>query len=299
MMHQFLPVTATAANQRCLPGGLRYSICTLVSDTQKYAQMLQSFEAGGFTTADCEFLYLDNTETNLFDAYIGINIFLRTSQGAYAIICHQDVELIEDGMHKLDKVIRELDAIDPAWGMFGNAGALEGGGRALRISDPHGENQNVGGIFPIRVATLDENFIVVRQEANLAVSRDLTGFHLYGTELALVANRLGCNVYVVDFHLRHRGRGIIDDSFYTSRQALIDKCKTACRWRWLTTPCTEIPVMSSTVLHCLAASKPGAKTVKFLMKMHRWLVVSLGLESRTNLTRPGGSSSSDPKVTLR
>jgi hypothetical protein len=225
------PNTAISAEARASAGGIRYSVRTLVNDFKEYATMCRSLQVGGFMAPDREYLYLDNTAKNQFDAYAGINLFLRVARGTHIIICHQDVRLIEDGRDKLDSIIAELDTLDPAWGMFGNAGGLEGGGLARRISDRWGDDQNTIRPLPVRVVSLDENFIVVRQDANLAVSRDLHGFHLYGTELSLVAERLGHHVYVVDFHLRHLGSGVMDSSFYDARYALILKCRAACRWR--------------------------------------------------------------------
>ncbi len=60
--------------------------------------------------------------------------------------------------------------------------------------------------LPIRVGSLDENFIVVKRQANLALSHDMSGFHLYGTDLCIIADILGRTSYVVDFHLCHKAR---------------------------------------------------------------------------------------------
>jgi len=45
---------------------------------------------------------------------------------------------------------------------------------AIRISDPYGENQSSSSGA---CHALDENFIVVRRQANLSLSHDLSGFH--------------------------------------------------------------------------------------------------------------------------
>jgi hypothetical protein len=246
---------------------VRYSICTLVSNIKQYSVMQKSYVERGFRGPDCEFLYLDNTETNRFDAYTGLNIFLRAARGTYVVMCHQDVELIEGDVTRLDAVIAELDKLDPAWGLFGNAGGMKNGRLAIRISDRWGENQHIGGPFPIRVTCLDENFIVVRHDANLAVSGDLAGFHLYGTDLTLVAERLGYHAYVVDFHLRHHGSGNIDESFLAIREALINKHNEASRTRWLTTTCTQMLLSGSTTLHWLTSPRRIQQLVKFFMKL--------------------------------
>ena len=57
------------------------------------------------------------------------------------------------------------------------------------------------------MSALDKNFLVVRRDANLAVSADLKGFHLHGTDICIVARLLGYTAYVVDFQLRHVSSG--------------------------------------------------------------------------------------------
>ena len=181
---------------------IRYSICTFVTRRSQYSEMVESYVSHGFSYDDCEFLYIDNSETNRYEAYAGINKFLTTAKGLYIIICHQDVRLLQDDRKKLDSVIEELDRLDPNWGVCGNGGGVHPGRFALRVTDPHGDNQFTERL-PIRVSGLDENFLIVRRDANLAVSRDLRGFHLYGAELCIVAHFQGFTSYVVDFHLHH------------------------------------------------------------------------------------------------
>lgn len=157
----------------------KFSICTLVTDELQYAEMLDSFVNFGFYPADCEYLYIDNTECNVFDAYASYQHFLNEAAGEILIRCHQDVELIADDRDRLEERLEELEAIDPNWAVCGNAGGVALGLFAIRISDPHGDNHSVGS-FPSRVVASDENFLVVKRSANLAISRDLSGFHLYG-----------------------------------------------------------------------------------------------------------------------
>lgn len=76
--------TPIRADQRWRDECIRYSICTIVTRLNEYAEMLASFRAGGFKDPDCELLYLDNTHGNVFDAYSG------------KILCHQDIVLLED-----------------------------------------------------------------------------------------------------------------------------------------------------------------------------------------------------------
>ena len=38
-------------------------------------------EKGGFTTQDCEYLFIDNSEGNQCNAYTGLNLLLGTASG--------------------------------------------------------------------------------------------------------------------------------------------------------------------------------------------------------------------------
>src|SRR6185437_11939746 len=128
-------------------GEIRFSICTLVTNEDQYAVMLKSFRSHGFDQNDCEFLCLDNTAANRFDAYQGLNIFLQAARGQSIIICHQDIALLEDGRPELEAAIRHLERVDPNWAVLGNAGARESGALAIHITDPEGF-RSVGGPFP-------------------------------------------------------------------------------------------------------------------------------------------------------
>lgn len=243
------PAVAAAADGVVRPGRRRFSICTIVTRPEQYTAMVESFTARGFEGADCEFLYVDNSAGNRFDAHGAYNLFLDVAGGDYVILCHQDVELIEDGRARLDAVIAELDGRDPGWGLFGNAGGVGPGRLAMRITDPHRTDAAEGGPFPVRCRTLDENFIVVRRRARLGLPRDRGGFHFYGTELCLVAEILGWSAYVVDFHLRHHGAGVLGADFVEQLNRVLETYQRAFRPRLLSTTCVDLFVSSSRLLN--------------------------------------------------
>lgn len=180
----------------------QFSICTLVTRKAEYEEMLTSFIEAGFTENTCEFLYLDNSVANDYDAYTGVNIFLKQAKGKYIIICHQDVLLNKDNIQDLESCLKELDKIDPNWGLCGNAGGVAPNHIVYHISYPSRDMSK--GAFPIKVKSIDENFIVVKNHAQLSVSGDIKGFHLYATELCLIAEIKGYTAYAVKFALHIR-----------------------------------------------------------------------------------------------
>jgi hypothetical protein len=214
-----------------LTSGIHYSICTLVTRPSEYETMRRSFVAGGFGGEDCEYLFIDNSRSNDVDAFQGYNRFLAEAKGKYIILCHQDIVLIADPRDVLDKRLAELEKADPDWGLCGNAGATTTGAQEIRISDRYGEDTTRGGPFPAAVMSLDENFIVARRDANLALSHDLHGFHWYGSDICIVADVLGYKSYVIDFHLRHGGKGNVDRRFHEGLAAIAAKYQRAFRPR--------------------------------------------------------------------
>lgn len=212
--------------------GIRYSFCTLVSDKAEYGRFVASFKAGGFD-ADCEYLYVDNTAGNTADAYEGARLMFNEAVGDYIVYCHQDVLLLEHGRADLDRVLAELTAAAPDWGIAGNAGTTGEGVTYSCIVDPASDREH--GPFPMRVATLDENFMVTRREARLSTSGDLTGFHLYGTDLCLMADVLGHSCWVIPFKLRHLSTGRLRETYLDHATRLQDKYQRAFRDRYIDT----------------------------------------------------------------
>jgi hypothetical protein len=223
--------------------GLTFSVCTLVTRTDQYGRMLQSFKARGFGADNAEFIIVDNRQGNSFDAYDGLNELMARARGRYIICCHQDVELIGDGAVELQAKLEQLSAYDPKWAVAGNAG-IGPQGAAFRISDPTGENQN-SGTFPSLVYSLDENFLVFRADARTGLSADLGGFHLYGTDACLQAELRGLKSYVIDFHLRHHSPGAVDESYFECLRRFEEKYSAAFKSRRLRTSVKTAYITSS------------------------------------------------------
>lgn len=214
-MHDAEPIPAHVKVLRpAAQDAFPFSICTLVTRPDQYRAMLRSYRDAGFGD-DCEYLCIDNSRGNVLDAFGGCDAFLAEARGEYVILTHQDVELAFDDRAALERRLRELSELDPDWGACGNSGGVSLGRHAIRISDPHGEDTRIGDL-PQRVTALDENFIVVRRGANLCLSRDLAGYHMYGADLCVMADVKGHRCYVIDFHLRHLSGGTADAGFYAS-----------------------------------------------------------------------------------
>jgi hypothetical protein len=223
----------------------KYSIYSLVTRIAEYEGMIDSFLRGGFTPDCCEYLFINNSIENRADAYQGYNFFLQSARGEYVIICHQDVVLLASGIQQLDERTKELDRLDPSWAVLGNAGVTRLNHAALHITHPEPYGENYTGNLPAKVHSLDENFILVKNSANLFVSHDLSGFHLYGTDICLVAHIAGRTCWVVDFNLLRKSAGKIDASFYELCERLENKHLATGRAGLLHTTCTQLSLSHS------------------------------------------------------
>ncbi len=191
-----------------------FHVCTISNNLQQYEQMKSSFISAGFSLDICRYSLFDNSEKNNFDPYRTFNRIKAETVEPYIIFCHQDL-LIDrgDDCDRLVKLLTELEKIDPNWAIAGNAGMSNERGTIAKITDPN-NTPKWNGALPQQVHSLDENFLVIKNSVNIATSEELSGFHLYGTDLCLHAhlNRLTC--YVIDFHLTHLSGGHVGNQYW-------------------------------------------------------------------------------------
>ena len=239
-----------------------YSVCTLTTNISEYYEMVDSFIQAGFGTEDCEFLYIDNSAHHHADAYTGINWFLAQAKGAYIIICHQDILTDKDIRADLETKLEELQQLDSNWAICGNAGAAGPNHIVYHISYPNDIFKHKGN-FPLKVSALDENFLIIKRTAMLAASSNLSGFHLYATDLCLNAELRGFTSYAIDFNLTHKSYGNADQSFRQSRRNLLRKYNHFFRNRWIQTP-SAVFLLSGSKLRWLYANPAALFIVRML-----------------------------------
>ena len=220
---------------------IAYTIGTLVTNPVQYAEMKASLISKGFTERDCEYIFIDNTGERQTDAYAGLNQLLLQARGERIILCHQDILLLKDGRQELDDRLAELTELDPYWAVAGNAGGVALRSYAVVITLKDGKYERIG-MVPSRVMSVDENFIVVTRESRIGFSRDLTGFHMYGADLCLMAEIHGYHSYVIDFNLVHLSNGHVGESFRLCRENFRRKWEWAFRDRFMQTTCTYLLV---------------------------------------------------------
>ncbi|MVF11748.1 acyl esterase [Ketobacter sp. MCCC 1A13808] len=244
------PVDVTHSKKK----NLLFTIATLVTRMDEYLEMVDSALQSGFDRDDVEFIYIDNSSGNQFDGFSGTNHFIARAAGQYLIICHQDVLFDQDRCEQLIEKINELSALDANWAIAGNAGKQVNSSLALRISDPHGENVTVGDL-PAEVVSLDENFIIINTAANVGCTRNIAGFHLYGTDLCFNAMQRGYKCYVIDFHLTHKSVGVVTDAYHQVKQQIIENYARRKESVVIQSMCSRFYVSSSRIRNILLNRK--------------------------------------------
>lgn len=212
---------------------IAFSFCSLVTNAQMYDDMVASAKKAGFDE-DCEFLKVDNTRSPQADAYIGLNSLIENATGRYAVLLHQDILFDHDNRDVLEERLNKLQASNASWAVCGIAGRTSGGASVTRISDKFGDDQKTG-LFPSPVVSLDECFLVVKCNTGLRLSADIQGFHLYGTDICLMAEIMGHSAHAIDFHISHLGKGEVREDYHLAAESFKTKWSTAFRDRYLRT----------------------------------------------------------------
>lgn len=215
---------------------LKFSICTLVTNLVEYEEMKNSFLQYGFN--DCEFLIADNSKGNKNNAYQAIRKFFNTASGQYIILCHQDI-LIKSNVSQLEKCISELNTIHPLWAIAGNAGGKHIKGVVKNLIN-HDKSTSTYSPLPVRVYSVDENFILIDKQKFTSISNDINGFHFYGTDLCLLADIQGYEAYVVDYMLYHKSPGNFNSEFYAQKNKFQTKYTAALRGRFIESTCARL-----------------------------------------------------------
>lgn len=170
------------------------------------------------------------------------------------VFAHQDVYLPADWLTCLSTAIKQVEFADPNWGVLGPFGVTRSKPAELR---GHCYSTGLKGILgasftsPIAARSLDEFVLVVRRSSGLRFDEQLPGFHLYGTDICLLAEsrQLGC--YIIPAFCLHNANGVthFPREFWRAWFYLRRKW-----WQYLpvTTCCTTITKWCTSVARRLA-----------------------------------------------
>ena len=183
-----------------------FCVMTVANSLTQYAEMRGSLAEAGFTEDRCRFVLLDNSAGNAHEPHSAINQTLDAAAEPYVIACHQDILLDQGpGFDQLADRIERLNTSYPNWAVAGNSGGKSNLAELYHLHDPNGFHY--AAPLPQQVRTLDENFLVIRRDAGVRCSKELSGFHLYAADLCLHAAERGMQSFVIDFYFTHLSGG--------------------------------------------------------------------------------------------
>ena len=91
------------------------------------------------------------------------------------------------------------------------------------------------------------------------VSKELSGFHFYGADLCLNAEKIGHTCYVIDYPVLHESVGRLNEDFYLARDRFGSHLKKNGQHTFLSTTCTELYGGSGLLLEAWALARSLSK----------------------------------------
>ncbi len=206
-------------------------------------------------------------------AAMAYNPILDAAISPVVVFLHQDVFLPRGCFNQLISSLCWLETHAPNWGVLGLYGCTHSNERHGFLYST-GLQRFVGAPIkhPQRVRTLDEVMLVVNTRHNLRFDESLPGFHLYGTDICLQAERQGLENYVIPAFAIHNSNG------YTRLPWDYWRTYLDLRRKWkpflpVHTPCAEI-------------TKHALPLLNKILRDHINVVL--------NRTKPAGRRATDP-----
>lgn len=176
-------------------------------------------------------------------ASVAYNRALDEATGDVVLFVHQDVYLPPGWLSRLLWALQQLEVSDPDWGVLGVCGITANGELRSWVYSS-GLGQVLGKPFPAphQVRTLDEVLLVIRRSSGLRFDEGLDGFHMYGTDICLEAEKRGLSNYAVPCFIFHNSNGIrnLPWAFWRawlyvrnkwwSRLPVVSPCTVVTRW---------------------------------------------------------------------
>lgn len=178
------------------------------------------------------------------------NVAIEQAATDVVVLAHQDVFLPDSWLSAFSQAVEQLQGSDPSWAVLGVYGVRKNGEHIGYVYDT-GVMRVLGQSFhPAQlVSSLDELLLVVRKSSGVRFDETVTGYHFYGTDICLEAQRRGCNAYAISAFCIHNTNGyrLLPWSFWrnflllrrkwwavlpvtTSCIAITRWCGTALRW---------------------------------------------------------------------
>lgn len=171
------------------------------------------------------------------------NVAIEQATAEVVVLAHQDVFLPDGWPADLARAVEQLQSFDPNWAVLGVYGIRKNGEHIGYVYDT-GVMRLLGQPFqPAQlVSSLDELLLVVRKSSGVRFDETVAGYHFYGTDICLEAQRHGRTAYAISAFCIHNTNGyrLLPWSFWSNFLLLRRKwravlpvttsCITITRW---------------------------------------------------------------------
>ncbi|GLS85389.1 hypothetical protein GCM10010873_03620 [Cypionkella aquatica] len=160
-------------------------------------------------------------------AAVAYNRAIDATGAEIMVFAHHDVYLPRGWDALLSRRLRELEAVDPNWALYGPFGV---GLDASHIGPVW--SSSIGLIVgrvptaPAKVQSYDEMVIVMRRAAGLRFDEALPGWHMYGTDIVTTARTAGLHAYAGALPTIH------NDRYHDHLRGDFVQAYTAMRQKW-------------------------------------------------------------------
>lgn len=218
-------------------------IIAAVNDDQSLAQNLVASEMVRSGAVQV------HAERGAKSASIAYNRGLDATDAPIVIFAHQDVYFPPGWETALSKVIEQVEAQDPNWGLiapFGISEAAEHIGQVWSTSLGSVIGRDTQG--PEKAQSYDELVIVMRRASGLRFDDAMPQFHLYGTDIVQTAQQKGLGAYVCNLPVVHndgfhdRLRSDFADAYHFLRKKWSTKLPLRTPVLWVTKSGWGLPI---------------------------------------------------------
>lgn len=146
-------------------------------------------------------------------ASLAYNDAIKEASGDILVFIHQDVYLPQDWLANVLDAIAQLDSRGIRWGVLGCYGVRREVKGSVGLGQVYSTGWGLQGCpisEPEPVQTLDEIVLITRASNGLSFDPSLPNFHLYGTDLCLIAGERGFRNYVIPAFCVHNTNQLLE-----------------------------------------------------------------------------------------
>lgn len=139
------------------------------------------------------------------------NAAIEEAENDIIVFVHQDVYFPDNWIQELEGALKYLEGTNPSWGVLGCFGSSKD--RPGGVGQVYTTGRGIHGNHirqPEAIETVDEIVIVIRKSAGLRFDLSLPHFHLYGTDICMLAREMGMACFAIPAFCIHNTNQILN-----------------------------------------------------------------------------------------